>query len=193
LQRYQLIDVVPLKTEYTEFGGKMNKSIDYPASDFRNPTQEEKDEARMLVKDTNPKDAVGIKKGPITTVSGPVMAELGVAMLEGARKYGRHNYRVAGVRASVYRDATWRHLAKWWAGQDIDPDSGVHHLVKALASIMVLRDAQLFDKCDDDRPPALPRADEFWANIDKMSVDLIKKHPNPKAPFTQKGLEEEYE
>ena len=39
-------------------------------------------------KETNPKDAVGIKKAPISTVSGAVMAELGLAMMEGALKYG---------------------------------------------------------------------------------------------------------
>ena len=56
-------------------------------------------------KETNPKDAVGIRKWRnFATVSMTVMAEVGVAMMEGARKYGRHNYRVSGVRASVYVD-----------------------------------------------------------------------------------------
>jgi hypothetical protein len=64
-------------------------------------------------KDTNPKDACGIKKAPLSTVSGPVLMELGVSMLEGSLKYGRHNYRVAGVRASVYYDALQRHMVSW--------------------------------------------------------------------------------
>jgi len=62
-------------------------------------------------KDTNPKDAVGIAKAPISVVSAVVVAELGLAMFEGARKYGRHNWRAAKARASVYYDAAWRHLA----------------------------------------------------------------------------------
>jgi len=53
-------------------------------------------------KQTNPKDAMGIKKVPLSCVPLPVAMELGIAMLEGARRYGRHNYRVIGVRASVY-------------------------------------------------------------------------------------------
>ncbi len=142
-----------------------------------------------FVKETNPKDAVGVKKGPISTVSGPVMAEMGVAMLEGARKYGAHNYRVMGVRASVYRNAAWRHIAKYWAGQDIDSDSGIHHITKAMASLMVLRDAQIFNKCTDDRPPALPDSHEFWDLIDKMCVDLIARYPDAKEPFTQVRLD----
>ena len=40
----------------------------------------------------NPKDALGILKVPASTLSAPVTAEVGVAMFEGALKYGRHNY-----------------------------------------------------------------------------------------------------
>lgn len=105
------------------------------------------------IKPTNPKDVVGIRKAPMSTVSAPVMAEVGVAMLEGATKYGRHNYRAVGVRASVYYDATMRHLMAWWEGEDLDPDSGIHHVSKAIASLVVLRDAMLRDKLADDRPP----------------------------------------
>ena len=70
-------------------------------------------------------------------------------------KYGRHNYRAAGVRASVYFDAAvGRHLFSWWEGQDIDPESGMHHIDKAIAGLMVLRDSQLQGNWVDDRPPA---------------------------------------
>ena len=83
--------------------------------------------AEKTQKPTNPKDAVGIKKAPMSTVSAAVLAEVGVGMLEGALKYGRHNYRGVGVRASVYYDATIRHLFSWWEGEDTDPDSQLSH------------------------------------------------------------------
>jgi len=134
-------------------------------------------------KETNPKDAVGIKKAPISTVSGPVMVEMGLAMMEGALKYGRHNYRVSGVRASVYRDAAWRHLNKWWEGQDDDPDSGLNHLIKAMASLMVLRDAQIFDNWVDDRPPPTPEG--FWEAADEHAKALLNRYPNPVPAFTK--------
>ena len=35
------------------------------------------------LKASNPKDLVGVRKAPMSTVSGAVLAELGVAMLEG--------------------------------------------------------------------------------------------------------------
>lgn len=136
-------------------------------------------------KDTNPKDAVGVKKAPISTVSGGVVMELGLAMLEGARKYGRHNYREAGVRASVYRDAAWRHLTAWWDfGQDIDPDSGLSHITKAIASLMVLRDAMLMDNWVDDRPPSLPI--ELLEKYNEIASDIIKRHPDAKPPHVKK-------
>ena len=64
-----------------------------------------KEQVLTEAKEMNPKDGVGTGKVPMSTVPAVVLAEIGLAMLEGARKYGRHNYRVAGIRASVYYDA----------------------------------------------------------------------------------------
>ena len=124
-------------------------------------------------KPTNPKDTVGIKKAPFSTVSAPVMAEVGVAMMEGALKYGRHNFRGVGVRASVYYDATIRHLFSYWEGEDQDPDSGMSHVTKAIASLMVLRDAMIQNKCDDDRPPRSP---EFYKELNTKAEELLKRY-----------------
>jgi len=134
-------------------------------------------------KDTNPKDAVGVKKAPFSTVPAPVMAEIGVAMLEGARKYGRHNYRVAGVRASVYYDAAMRHLTAWWEGEDLDPDSNLSHITKALASLTVLRDTMINDKWTDDRPP---RVNPRWLmDLNRTAEKIIDKYPTPVDPYTE--------
>lgn len=135
-------------------------------------------------KPSNPKDSVGIKKVPMSTVPAPVMAELGVAMLEGALKYGRHNYRVIGVRASVYYDATvGRHMQLWWEGEDIDPDSGLSHITKAIASLVVLRDAMIRGNWVDDRPPK--SADGWMNDLNKKVIDLLQKYPDPKAAYTE--------
>lgn len=146
-------------------------------------------------KDTNPKDAVGTAKVPISTVSqqvidelvkfmGPVdprvLAELGLAMMEGALKYGRHNYRVAGVRASVYYDAAFRHRAAWILGQDIDPDSGLSHITKLIATLTVLRDSMLQGNWVDDRPPKAANREQiidplaaWWEGDDDMTVEGV--------------------
>jgi hypothetical protein len=127
----------------------------------------------MTEKLSNPKDIVGIRKAPMSTVSGAVLAELGVAMLEGASKYGRHNYRAVGVRASVYYDATMRHMISWWEGEDRDPDSGASHITKAIASLVVLRDAMIQGKVEDDRPP---RSTPFYAVLNELAAQTLDKH-----------------
>lgn len=116
----------------------------------------------------NPKDAIGVSKAPLSTLSRRVMHEAGLAMLEGECKYWRHNYRAAPVRAMVYVDAADRHMSAWIEGQEIDPDTcaideatglpdlatGLSHVVKAIACLMIIRDAQLYGSLIDDRPPA---------------------------------------
>ncbi|HLF66055.1 MAG TPA: dATP/dGTP diphosphohydrolase domain-containing protein [Gammaproteobacteria bacterium] len=127
----------------------------------------------MTDKSTNPKDAVGVRKAPMSTVPANVIAELGVAMLEGASKYGRHNYRAMGVRSSVYYDGTMRHLMAWWEGEDIDPDSNLSHITKAIASLTVLRDAMMQDMLTDDRPP---KTKPFYPDLNSHAAMLVDKH-----------------
>ena len=134
-------------------------------------------------KDTNPKDAVGIKKAPMSTVSAPVMLAVGLAMMEGARKYGRHNYRISGVRASVYYDAAMRHLMAWWEGEDLDPDSGLSHIIKAIACMTVLADADMNGKVTDDRPP---KSAKGWVQeMNAIAEKLIERHPDALEAYTE--------
>ncbi len=134
-------------------------------------------------KDTNPKDAVGVRKVPMSTISGPVMMEVGLAMLEGARKYSRHNYRLAGARGSVYYDAAMRHLMDYWEGVDIDPDSGISHLSKAIATLVVMRDSEINNMLTDDRPP---KSKQGWMEeMNKKASFIIDKYPDAKPPVTE--------
>jgi len=124
----------------------------------------------MDSKPSNPKDNVGSRKPPISTIPAPVLFELGNALFEGHLKYGGHNWRAIGVRAGVYYDACFRHIAAWWSGEDTDPDSGMSHITKAIAGLVVLRDAMLNGMMHDDRPPRSPegwmvRAKEQTAQI----------------------------
>lgn len=137
---------------------------------------------RIDSKPTNPKDAFGIKKASLSCVSSPVLMELGIAMQEGACKYGRHNYRVIGVRASVYYDATMRHLMSWWEGEDIDPDSDLSHVTKAIASLVVLRDAMMQVKFNDDRPPKSKR---WLHSLNERAAALFEQYPEPVKPYTE--------
>lgn len=142
------------------------------------------------VKASNPKDSIGVKKVSIMKLPLQVVMEVSLAMLEGSCKYGAHNYRKAGVRTTVYIDAAvGRHLIPFVEGQDIDPASGIHHVTKAIAGLMVLRDAMLNDKCYDDRP--IKANNQNWLeDLNKQAVAILDKYPNPKKPFTQVGQDE---
>lgn len=139
-------------------------------------------------KESNPKDSVGVEKVPMSTVSGPVLMEVGLGMLDGACKYGRHNYRVSGVRGSVYYDASMRHMMDWWEGTDIDPDSGIHHVSKAIATLVVLRDAMIQEKFTDDRPPKTPPG--WIQEMNKVAKSILDRYPEKKEAYTQKRLED---
>lgn len=136
-------------------------------------------------KPSNPKDSIGSSKPPAATVPLRVMAEVGVGMLEGTCKYGRHNYRDAGVRATVYYDAARRHLDKWMEGEDIDPDSGLSHVTKAICSLVVLRDGILEGNFNDDRPPKIDP--QFWKDLEEKTKEILARFPNPVPPFTELG------
>lgn len=138
-------------------------------------------------KETNPKDALGVKKVSMHCVSCRVQLELALAMTEGALKYGAHNYRAAGVRASVYYDAVMRHLMAWWEGEDTDPDSGVSHVIKAMACLHVLRDSMHMQNWVDDRPLQLPGGADV-PGMNQKAADLLKKRAafEPAKPFLQK-------
>jgi len=143
---------------------------------------------RLTSKDTNPKDAVGVAKVSESCIPQGVIGELAIAMQEGARKYGRHNYRIAGVRASVYFDALMRHSKAWWEGEDNDPESGASHITKAIATLVVLRDAMMNGKMTDDRPP--PMTDPDWQRkLNELAKGLIEKYPDAKPAYTREPQE----
>lgn len=131
----------------------------------------------------NPKDSVGTQKAGLSAVPFPVLWELGVAMQEGAMKYGRHNYRAVKIRGSVYFDAVMRHVTTWWEGEDVDPESGLNHITKAIASLVVLREAMIRDQWVDDRPPKSNV--ELMRELNKVVEGLCEKYPDPVRPYTE--------
>lgn len=138
-------------------------------------------ELSPILKASNPKQAQGIKKVPTHVIPPNVVAEVGLALLEGALKYGSYNYRAIGVRTSTYIDALNRHISAFWNGEDTDPESGLPHIIKAIACLVVLRDSQAYGNVTDDRPPRLP--DGWQTELNQKAAALIEKYPNPKEPY----------
>lgn len=101
-------------------------------------------------KPSNPKDMIAGDKLPLHLwpETATIMGCLG--MLDGALKYGRSNFRHAGVKLSVYIDACKRHLNKRFEGELIDPDSGLPHMAHAIACLAIIIDAEAAGKLTDD-------------------------------------------
>lgn len=98
----------------------------------------------------NPKDRIGSGKLPLHLWPTTATATGCVAMLNGALKYGRANWRRVPVKASIYVDACHRHIAAWFEGHETD-EEGVPHLSSALACLAIIVDAQAAGMLIDDR------------------------------------------
>jgi hypothetical protein len=139
------------KHRYIARGTSLEVPLSRIALDYEEPVEIDPVIATTELKDTNPKDAVGSDKLPLHLwpETATVMGSLG--LLDGMLKYGRSNWRVAGVRATIYIDAVKRHINAYAEGENTDPDSGLPHLSHALACLAILVDAQAAGKLTDDR------------------------------------------
>lgn len=136
-------------------------------------------------KPSNPKDSIGSTKLQLELVPDTIEAEVALAYLEGALKYGRYNWRVAGVRSSVYYAAMKRHQKKWWNGEDADKKTRVKHLASVMACCGILLDAELCGMLEDDRAPYAPIGElmdspEMLARIAHLKTLFEDYEPKPK-------------
>jgi hypothetical protein len=137
-------------------------------------------EADKTAKQSNPKDIIGSDKIPYHLWPLSASAYGSLALLDGMLKYGRSNFRAVGVRSSIYYDALTRHMAKWWEGEDTDPDSGLPHLAHALACLAVLIDSQTADNLTDDRayPGGYTKlVDELTPHVKRLKEQHAGKNP----------------
>jgi hypothetical protein len=132
----------------------------------------------MNTKESNPKDIIGSGKLPMHLVSGAFKAYVALGLTEGMFKYGAHNYRIAGVRASIYLDALERHLESFKNGEWADPKTKVPHLASMGACINILVDAHEAGVITDDRPPSSPVGQLIRDFSDRIPAlrDLFSEH-----------------
>jgi hypothetical protein len=101
----------------------------------------------------NPKDLVAQTKLDLSVLPETFIIEVAMAFLEGALKYGRFNWRMAPVKASVYLSAFDRHKLKFMAGEERDKRTGTHHLGYMVCCCAIMYDAGLYGTLIDDRAP----------------------------------------
>ena len=61
----------------------------------------------------------------------------------GAQKYERNNWIHVDDGIRRYFDALQRHVWAWKMGEDIDPESGLHHLAHAMCCLMFLYEREV--------------------------------------------------
>lgn len=129
----------------------------------------------------NPKDAIGSDKLPIHLFPATAVALGSLANLHGNLKYGRLNWRAAGIRYTVYLDAIIRHAQAALEGEDMDPESGIPHEAHILSSAAIIVDAAATGQLIDDRN----YKGNFWREfVDKWTphVKRLKDQFKDKKP-----------
>lgn len=134
------------------------------------------------LKPTNPKDIVGSDKLPLHLWPATATGYGCLALLDGALKYGRSNWRVAGVRLSIYVDAIQRHTNALFEDEWIDPDSGVPHVSHILACAAIIADAEAAGKLEHDEQfpggyrEMIENLTPHVARLKDKHVDKFPKH-----------------
>lgn len=132
-------------------------------------------------KASNPKDALGDKKVPMWLLSPIAKAYWAVAQYVGMVKYGAWNWRVAGVRTSVYLSAMERHIEAYKSGEEVDPIDQTPHLGHIMACAAILIDAKAAGKLTDDRPPSVDLRPAF-ADVERMMQIARQNYGSTYAP-----------
>ena len=92
-------------------------------------------------------------KPRLDLIAGTTIFGLGAALTFGADKYGAYNYAAGeGMHWSRYFAALMRHCWKWWMGEELDEESGLHHLHHAMACLDILDRMRNEEVGKDDRP-----------------------------------------
>lgn len=68
----------------------------------------------------------------------------------GARKYKPNNWLLVENPTGRYSDALMRHVCAYMGGEDVDPESGLHHLAHAVCNALFLLHFESDRQRDDE-------------------------------------------
>jgi hypothetical protein len=89
-------------------------------------------------------------KPPMSLISTELMTALAQVRAFGAIKYAPHNWR-KGFKYSRSIDAAMRHIVAFNGGEDLDPESGLSHVIHAIACLEHLLNDTIHHQGNDDR------------------------------------------
>jgi hypothetical protein len=88
-------------------------------------------------------------KAPIHMIPEDAILGMAEAFAYGAKKYDRFNYR-KGLEITRLTDSLMRHTLAFLKGEDIDPESGLHHTKHILANAAMIEYTRIYrPECDD--------------------------------------------
>lgn len=148
---------------------------------------------------SNPKDQAANGRIPMHMVPDTLVLYAAMAFAEGDSKYVAYNFRIAGVRASVYISALRRHLMRYVNGEWADKKTKVPHLASVAACVAILIDGHVTQTIVDDRPPAVDLSDEieraeeiiahvYALNKDKRPAGVSYTIASPATPTLESAL-----
>lgn len=76
-------------------------------------------------------------KPPMELLPNSALVEIAKVFGEGAKKYGRYNYR-AGMAWTRIIGAAYRHLGAFNSGEDLDPETKLSHLAHLGSCVLML-------------------------------------------------------
>jgi hypothetical protein len=102
----------------------------------------------MVVSDTG--GAKASKESQLAFIDPVALYELGKVAGMGLEKYGKWNF-LKGYDWSLNYSAMMRHMEQFWAGEDVDEESGLLHVVHAAWHALALTSFQVRNIGTDDR------------------------------------------
>jgi hypothetical protein len=109
----------------------------------------------------------------------PLLAGCARVWMSGLLKYAPWNW-AKGMKWSVPFDCLCRHLFKWWyLGEDIDAESGEHHLDLVFCNLFMLKHYTKTYTEGDDRPPGYADFTEWLEDFNTPFDEAAFLERNP--------------
>lgn len=118
-----------------------------------------KDSGEVRIRNADTGGEKGRKPQRMELLPWDALMELAEHFAQGALKYEDNNWR-RGYDWSLSFGAMMRHAAQFWMGEDIDPETGSHHMAGAAFHALVLLTFKNLYPELDDRPNTALRAQE---------------------------------